>query len=83
MWVIVYLVPTYELCDREGCQFDWYFNLLRVFVMCLWERVRVHYQHIFWLHYPEVFQGELYTVTYPILVPETRDEPSPGVLPQG
>lgn len=47
MQVIICLGRTYELCDQEGRQFDWYLDLLRVFLICLWERFRLLYQRLF------------------------------------
>lgn len=47
MLVIVCLSRAFELCDLEGHQFNWYLNLLRVFLMCLREWFRLRYQWLF------------------------------------
>lgn len=71
MRVIVCLSCDFELCDLEGRQFDWYLNMLWVFLMCLRERFWLASQRLFWLHYPYAYQGDLYTVTYCLLVLES------------
>lgn len=72
MWVIGHLGHAFELCDIEGRQFDWFLNLLRVFLMCLCERYRLRYRKLFWLHHLEVYTGDLHTLTYRLLAPKSR-----------
>lgn len=72
MQVIVQLGRAFELCNIKDHHFYWFLNLLRVSLMWLCKRYRLHYQRLFWVHYPDVYMEELYIVTYQLFALASR-----------
>lgn len=72
MRIIVRLGRAFELCDLENREFDWFLYILRAYLACLRVRYLLVYQRLFWVHHPQTHLGELYTVTYKLIAPQSR-----------
>lgn len=67
--VIVKFCHTSEIRDREGQNFGWFIEVLRVCFSTMDELIELFYSPKFWVYFSRVIVGELMVITYHLYTP--------------